>query len=104
MTVGQIIKELKKYDPNLELECSVDMSVEGNEDTYDDRCFGMEPYLIRESLDVRINKKYVQIFFEKRGSKLLLGERESFLGSPPLVHLLHILPCSIIIISYCYYF
>lgn len=53
---------------NCEVKCSVDMSIEGNEDTYENRAFGEDPYLVRvhHFMDGNeISKSDVEILFEK---------------------------------------
>lgn len=73
MTVKDIYAELGKMIlegyGGIELECSVDMSVEGNEDTYMNRIFGKSPYCVRYLIERDIDrteiKRTAQILFEK---------------------------------------
>ena len=76
MTVGQIIKELKKLNPELELQVSVDMSVEGNEDTYADRVFGLDAYLVREVVNKQQGIDFAQILFERNESSFPSKEKD----------------------------
>lgn len=52
-----------------EVKCSVDMSIDGNEDTYGNRAFGENAFLVRvlHFMDgyKNIDKNEVQILFEK---------------------------------------
>ena len=52
-----------------EVKCSVDMSIEGNEDTYENRVFGEDVFLVRvhHFMDgyKSITKSEIQILFEK---------------------------------------
>lgn len=54
---------------DLEFECSVDMSVDGCEETYANRVFGKSPFNIRyhilKDIDGSELKRVVQILFEK---------------------------------------
>ena len=47
------------------LECSVDMSVDGKEETYTHRVFGRSPYCVRVYYSVNEDKDVAQILFEK---------------------------------------
>lgn len=63
--LNQIIKD--GYG-NLEMECSVDMSIDGDEETYVNRIFGKDPYNVRydvvRDLDGTEISRKVQILFE----------------------------------------
>ena len=48
-----------------QLECSVDMSVDGDETTYPHRVFGREPFCVRAYYSPMEEKDIVQILFEK---------------------------------------
>lgn len=48
-----------------QLECSVDMSVDGDEKTYVHRVFGKEPFCVRVYYSPKEDKDIVQILFEK---------------------------------------
>lgn len=54
---------------DLEFECSVDMSVDGDEETYTNRVFGKSPFTIRyhilKDIDGSELNRVVQILFEK---------------------------------------
>lgn len=54
---------------DLDFECSVDMSVDGCEETYANRVFGRSPFKIRynilEDIDGSELDRIVQILFEK---------------------------------------
>ncbi len=73
MTVKDIYTELGKMIlkgyGDLEIECSVDMSIEGDEDTYTNRVFGKSPYCVRYLIERDIDRteldRTVQILFEK---------------------------------------
>ena len=47
------------------LECSVDMSVDGKEETYTHCVFGRSPYCVRVYYSVNEDKDIAQILFEK---------------------------------------
>ena len=66
------IKEYKIIEDgygDLEFECSVDMSVDGYEETYANRVFGKSPFNIRyhilKDIDGGELNRVVQILFEK---------------------------------------
>lgn len=66
MTVNELIKHLNmlpKTYKNLEVSCSVDISKEGEEDTYGDRIFGESLFLIKPVLYPTDSKVY--LLFEK---------------------------------------
>ena len=66
MTVNELIKYLKKLPEtykNLEVSCSVDISKEGEEDTYGDRIFGESLFLIKPVLYPTDSK--IRLLFEK---------------------------------------
>lgn len=48
-----------------QLECSIDMSVDGDENTYSHRVFGREPFCVRAYYSPMEEKDIVQILFEK---------------------------------------
>ena len=54
---------------DLDFECSVDMSVDGHEETYTNRVFGRSPFKIRynilKDIDGSELNRVVQILFEK---------------------------------------
>lgn len=54
---------------DLEFECSVDMSVDGCEETYVNRVFGKDPFIVRyhiiKDIDGSELNRVVQILFEK---------------------------------------
>jgi len=70
MKLGDVIKELQKIEKehggDIDLQVSVDMSRYGDEDTYSDRVFGMDPYLARVVIEYNelFEHKYAQVLFE----------------------------------------
>ena len=70
MTVIEIRDALSKMVAegygDLELECSVDMSIEGEEETYRNRVFGIDPYLVR--YNILEEGRVAQILFENGSS------------------------------------
>lgn len=73
MNENLTVKEVYDYLGNLiengfgdnQLECSVDMSIDGNEETYVHRVFGRSPYCVRVYYSMNEDKDIVQILFEK---------------------------------------
>lgn len=75
MRLDELIETLQEIQKdvnclNVDVECSVDMSVEGEEKTYSDRVFGKSPYMVRliHEYNGKELKRFVQILFEKNGS------------------------------------
>lgn len=75
MKLDELIETLQKIQKdvnyqNIDVECSVDMSVEGEEETYSDRVFGKSPYMVRliHEYDGKELKRFVQILFEENRS------------------------------------
>lgn len=69
LTVKEVYEYLGKLIEeglgNNQLECSVDMSVDGDETTYSHRIFGREPFCVRAYYSSIEAKDIVQILFEK---------------------------------------
>lgn len=75
MKLDKLIETLQKIQKDMnyqdaDVECSVDMSVEGKEETYSNRVFGKSPYMIRliHEYEGKELKRFVQILFEENGS------------------------------------
>lgn len=75
MKLDELIEILQKIQEDIkyqdaDVECSVDMSVEGKEETYSNRVFGKSPYMVRlmHEYDGKELKRFVQILFEENGS------------------------------------
>ena len=75
MKLDELIGTLQKIQrdigyQDIDVECSVDMSVEGKEETYSNCVFGKSPYMVRliHEYDGKELKRFVQILFEENGS------------------------------------
>ena len=80
MLLKEVIEELQKiekeYGGDIDFQVSVDMSRAGDEDTYADRVFGTDPYLVRIVIehDEFFEHKYAQVLFESGYDNRSLNE------------------------------
>ena len=80
MLLKEVIEELQKIEKehggDIDFQVSVDMSRAGDEDTYADRVFGIDPYLVRIVIERNEHyvHKYAQVLFESGYDNRSLNE------------------------------